>query len=36
MSNREEFPDKVKVAAFDRAKGRCEVCTAKLFVGKYQ
>lgn len=36
MTNRQEFPDKVKVAAFDRAKGRCEVCTAKLFVGKYQ
>jgi 5-methylcytosine-specific restriction protein A len=31
---RREFPDKVKVAAFQRADGRCEKCTAKLFVGK--
>ncbi len=34
--NREEFPAKVKVAAFDRANGRCEVCSARLFVGKFQ
>jgi 5-methylcytosine-specific restriction protein A len=31
---RREFPDKVKVEAFQRADGRCEKCTAKLFVGK--
>jgi len=31
---RRNFPDKVKVAAFQRADGRCEGCTAKLFVGK--
>ena len=31
---RRNFPDKVKAAAFERAKGRCEKCTAKLFVGK--
>lgn len=36
MTNREEFPSKVRIAAFDRAKGRCEVCSAHLFVGKYQ
>jgi 5-methylcytosine-specific restriction protein A len=36
MSKRQEFPDKVKVLAFDRAKGRCEVCSARLFVGKFQ
>ena len=34
--SREEFPAKVKVAAFDRANGRCEVCGARLYVGKYQ
>lgn len=33
--NRREFPDKVKVAAFQRAKGRCEECTARLAVGKF-
>lgn len=31
---RREFPDKVKAEAFERAAGRCEKCTAKLFVGK--
>lgn len=31
---RRNFPDKVKAAAFERAKGHCEKCTAKLFVGK--
>ena len=36
MNHREEFPAKVKVAAFDRANGRCEVCGAHLYVGKYQ
>lgn len=27
---RREFPAKVKVAAFERAKGRCEKCTAVI------
>ena len=27
---RSEFPPKVKVAAFERAKGRCEACGARL------
>lgn len=29
-----EFPKSVKVAAFTRAAGRCEVCTAKLMIGR--
>lgn len=33
---RREFPDKVKALAFQRAKGRCEKCTARLVVGKFQ
>jgi len=33
---RREFPDKVKALAFERAKGRCEKCTARLVVGKIQ
>lgn len=33
--SRKEFPAKVKVAAFQRANGHCENCTAKLHVGKY-
>jgi 5-methylcytosine-specific restriction endonuclease McrA len=32
---RRNFPDKVKAQAFERAKGRCEKCTAKLCVGKF-
>ena len=32
---RREFPKKVKVAAFQRADGRCEECTAPLAVGKF-
>lgn len=32
---RQEFPAKVKVAAFERAKDRCEKCTARLVVGKF-
>jgi 5-methylcytosine-specific restriction enzyme A len=32
---RREFPAKVKVAAFQRAGGRCESCTAPLFPGKF-
>jgi 5-methylcytosine-specific restriction enzyme A len=33
---RREFSAKVKVAAFERAKGRCERCTARLVVGKIE
>lgn len=33
MPKRREFPAKVKVAAFERAKGCCEECTAKLAPG---
>jgi 5-methylcytosine-specific restriction protein A len=33
---RREFPAKVKVAAFERAKGQCEICGARLTVGKYR
>lgn len=33
---RREFPAKVKVAAFERAKGNCEVCGAHLTVGKFR
>ena len=32
---RREFPAKVKAAAFERAAGRCEDCTAKLHAGKF-
>jgi 5-methylcytosine-specific restriction protein A len=32
---RREFPAKVKVAAFERAKGQCEGCTARLYPGRY-
>ena len=34
--NRREFPAKVRVAAFERARGRCEVCTARLFPGNLE
>lgn len=36
MSERREFTAKVKVAAFERAKGHCEKCTARLMVGNIQ
>ena len=32
---RREFPAKVCVAAFERAKGHCEGCGAKLQVGRF-
>jgi 5-methylcytosine-specific restriction protein A len=35
MSARREFPAKVKVAAFERAQGHCEGCTARLYPGRY-
>lgn len=33
---RREFPAKIMVAAFERAAGRCEKCTARLMAGKFQ
>lgn len=33
--NRKEFPRAVKAKAFLRADGKCEVCTARLQVGKF-
>lgn len=33
---RREFPAKVKVAAFQRANGACEICGARLSVGKFR
>lgn len=33
---RREFPAKVKIAAFDRAKGNCEICGLRLTVGKFR
>ena len=33
---RQEFSKKVKLEAYTRANGHCEVCTAKLFVGKFR
>jgi 5-methylcytosine-specific restriction endonuclease McrA len=35
MADRREFTTKVKLAAFERAAGRCEKCTARLVVGKF-
>jgi 5-methylcytosine-specific restriction protein A len=32
---RREFPAKVRVAAFQRANGQCESCTARLVPGKF-
>lgn len=34
MTDRREFPAKVKVAAFERANKRCERCTSILIAGK--
>lgn len=33
--SRREFPARVRVAAFERANGHCEKCTARLHVGKF-
>lgn len=33
---RQEFKKPVKVAAWKRANGHCEKCTAKLYPGKYE
>lgn len=32
---RSNFPAKIKVAAFDRCKGHCEKCSARLYTGKF-
>lgn len=32
---RQEFGKKVKLAAWERCNGHCELCTAKLFTGKF-
>lgn len=36
MSSRREFPAKIKVAAFKRADGRCEKCSASLTGGRVE
>jgi 5-methylcytosine-specific restriction enzyme A len=36
MNARQEFPAKIKVAAFERAKKRCERCGAILIAGKFR
>ena len=33
--NRREFPRAVKRAAYKRANGHCEKCTAELYTGKF-
>jgi len=33
--SRREFPKAVKAAAFDRAAGHCEQCTAFLYTGRF-
>src|SRR4051812_3083298 len=33
---RREFTKAIKIAAFQRSAGRCEVCTAKLFPGNIE
>lgn len=35
MTKRREFPKSVRLAAFKRANGRCENCSAWLVPGKY-
>lgn len=34
--SRREFPAKIRVAAFERANGHCEGCTARLVAGKFR
>jgi 5-methylcytosine-specific restriction endonuclease McrA len=36
MSRPHEFPAKVRVAAYKRAQGACEGCTAPLLPGRFQ
>ena len=33
---RREFPKAVRLAAWERCKGHCEGCTAKLFPGRFE
>lgn len=35
MGGRQEFPKRVKIAAWNRCGGRCEGCGAKLFPGHF-
>ena len=35
MTSRREFSPKVKAAAFERANGHCEECTAHLYPGRF-
>ena len=35
MTKRQEFPRKIKLAAFARCKGRCQICSAVLVPGKF-
>jgi len=35
MTKRRNFPAKVKAAAFERANGKCESCTGKLYPGRF-
>lgn len=34
--SRREFPNSIRLAAFKRAAGHCEICTALLFTGKFE
>lgn len=36
MKERQEFTRKIKAQAFQRANGRCEICTARLVPGKFR
>lgn len=36
MPKRREFSAKVKLQAWERAGGKCEHCTARLYPGKYE
>ena len=36
MANRREFPKSVKLAAWERCKGHCEECGAKLMPGNIE
>lgn len=36
MTRPHEFTRKIKLAAFERAGGRCEKCTARLVPGKFR
>lgn len=36
MRERREFSKNVRALAFERTKGNCERCTARLYVGKFR